>query len=214
MERRRKWTGWLILPVVLAVATTLVWIRHARPNLITTEDIAIFAAMITFAATFTAVRAAQASRDAAEDSRRALRLHFRPGNVRIGFSTRDPGDPDAPMLYTQIPDPAPLWISLTSWDDSEREYELVWTRDDNKAETRNVVLPAHGDGRPVLLVGIAAREDQTGPTREIIAAIPLLILRCRDDQTGALWRASKSFPTPTPLGSYVLTFDLEKEQNQ
>jgi hypothetical protein len=206
--------GWLILPVALAVATVLVWVSHTWSKLVTTQDIAIFAAMITFAATFTAVRAAQASRDAAEDSRRALFLHFRPGKVRIGFSTRDPSDPNAQMLYTPIPDPAPLWLSLTSWDDTEREYELVWTRDDNKAETRNVVLPAHGEGRPVLLDGIAAREDQSGPTPEIIAAIPRLILRCRDGQTGAMWRASKSFPTPAPLGSYALTFDLDEGQTQ
>jgi len=50
--------GWLILPVALAVATVLVWVSHTWSKLVTTQDIAIFAAMITFAATFTAVRAA------------------------------------------------------------------------------------------------------------------------------------------------------------
>lgn len=199
----------LILPIALVAAIGLVWLRHARPKLITTEDIAIFAAMITFAATFTAVRAALASRDAAEDSRRALRLHFRPGKVRIGFTARDPGDPTAQMVSAPVPNPAPLWLSVTSWDDMDREYELVWIRDDNKTEARNIVVPAHGEGRPVLLAGIGAREDRNGPTVEILAAVRL-ILRCRDDQTGALWKASKSFPTPTPLGSYALTFDLDE----
>jgi hypothetical protein len=93
------------------------------------------------------------------------------------------------MLYAPVPDQAPLWLTLTSWDNEDREYELVWIRDDNKTEVRHINLPAMGDSPPVLLSGIAAREDRSGATVQVFAVMPRLTLHCRDDRVGAWWRA-------------------------
>jgi hypothetical protein len=213
--RRGSRVAYLIIPGVLVVAALVIFLRHQWPKLITSEDVAIFAAALTLAATVTAVRAAQASRDAAQDSRRALQLHFQPGDIRVGFQTRKPNDPNAAMPWTAVPDPALLWVTLALWAPVQAEYKLVWVDDDGQAHEHYIAIgdmspDAAAEVEPVLLKGIKAREDRSGPIVETVASIPRLSVYCRDRRVQADWQATFRQPDSTALGSYRLRFELER----
>jgi hypothetical protein len=62
---------------------------------------------------------------------------------------------------------------------------------------------------PVLLTGIEAREDRSGPTSQVVASIPRLTLYCQDSHVRAKWQATFRMTTRTALGSYRLQFELE-----
>lgn len=206
---RRIWLPIITVLVVVGTAAIIV-LRHKFPKAITTEDTAIVAASLTLLATIVAYWSAKESRDAATDSRRALRLHFRPGDVRIGFSVRDPNDMNAQMAYTSVPSPARLWVSLTFWPPTQSTYQVVWVGDDGQARSpRWINPPPGGDYGWLLLEGISAEETKSadGPP-QIRAEVRQLKILCTDDQSGARWEASRSWPAGSFLGSYALPFEL------
>jgi hypothetical protein len=207
--RKNDWLFWLLIPAVLVCAAAAVVVRHQWPKLFTADDIAIFGAALTLAATITAVKAAQASRDAASDSRRALQLHFQPGDVRVEFRVRDPNNPDAKMVWNQVPDGAPLWLHLIFWQPMQSEYEIVWVDSSGRSSApRHLRPPVGGECEPLLLDGLTGREDRSDSFPRVIAAVPKLLITCRDDRAQARWSTSMSVPTPEELGSRALTFEL------
>jgi hypothetical protein len=213
--RRGSRVAYLIIPGVLVVASLVIFLRHQWPKLITSEDVAIFAAALTLAATITAVRAAQASRDAAQDSRRALQLHFQPGDIRVGFQVRKPNNLNTAMPWTAVPDPAPLWVTLALWAPVQAEYKLVWVDDDGQSHEHYIPVgdmppDAATEVEPVLLTGIKAREDRSGPVVQTLASVPMLSVYCRDRRVQADWQATLRQPGSTALGSYRLRFELER----
>jgi hypothetical protein len=210
VSRGKNWVGWLTIPSVLAIAVVASVLRHIHPRLFTSEDISTFGTALTLAATLTAVRAAQASRDAAKDSRRALQLHFRPGDVRVQFHVRDPKDPNAQMPWNKLPTNPPLWISLVFWQPTQALYEVLWVGTDG--ETRRMKRAPHpgGEADPIRLDGLVGREESGGSGINVVAAIPHLVIRCVDDKGAADWVTDPiQAPTPVNHGIKALRFEVD-----
>ncbi|WP_157517484.1 hypothetical protein [Micromonospora rifamycinica] len=204
---KRRMALFISVSVVVMGAVAMIWLRHSRPKLVTEEDIGIAAAAVALITAFLTYQAASESRTAATESRRALQLHFRPSNVRLGFSVRDPGDPQSQLLSTPVSDPAPLWASMIFQGDLQDDYEVVWIDDNGVARSPRHVRPEiSGQEITVQLEGIQAAEATDG-FRLPIAAIHSLKIYCKDAHSGARWCASFSSPRQ-PLGSYRLRFEL------
>lgn len=203
--KRNRWATWF-LAAVAAIGITAIVVHHLRPKSITSDDISIIGTALTLAATGLAFRAAQESRDAADESRRALTLHFRPGSVRIEFRVRDPRDPETQMGWTPVPSPAPLFAVILFRDEIQDEYTLEWV--DGYGATRSItVIPTPGVEQVYKIDGVDAEEDRTGPFAQVVAAVPRLSLACRDLHVGAQWKATRSWPVRQALGSYGFTFE-------
>ncbi|MBW4704615.1 hypothetical protein [Micromonospora sp. RL09-050-HVF-A] len=204
---KRRVALFSFVSVVVVGAVVVIWLRHSRPKLVTEEDIGIAAAAVALITAFLTYQAASESRTAATESRRALQLHFRPGNCWLGFSVRDPGDPQSQLLSTPVSDPAPLWAKMIFHGDLQDDYEVVWIDDSGVARSPRHVRPEiSGQEIAVKLEGIQASEATEGP-RQPIAAIHSLKIYCKDSHSGARWCASFSSPRQ-PLGSYRLRFEL------
>lgn len=196
-----------VIGLLLSCAAALVVLRHQHPKLITSEDIAIFAAALTASTAALSFAAAREARAAASDSRRALQLHYMPANVRLGFTLRDPNDPSAQMHYVPLPNPAYLWVTLLFWGDPQEEYSFVWVDDAGQSHERTV-MPVSSLEHHIRLDGIVGREDTSGPISQIRAGDVQLKLLCKDRSTRSSWRWSRVWRAGDPLGSYKVDFEL------
>lgn len=149
------------------------------------------------------------SKQAANDSRRALLLHFRPEDLRAAFNVRDPTDMYAQMLYTPLPATPVLWLTLTPQGQNPAEqYAVTWVRDDGSVSKPYEVSPGPGEDAHIRLDGVAATEDTSGPIRQTVAKLDRLTVECRDSAMKAHWQVTRRWPQRGPIGSYRLVFEL------
>ncbi|MFI6078874.1 hypothetical protein ACIA5C_45925 [Actinoplanes sp. NPDC051343] len=185
--------------------------HHHWRAVIATEDIPIITGWFSVASTTLAYLSAKASKAAADDSRRALLLHFRPESVRAAFSVRDPRSPEAQMPYMKVSSPAPLWLTLTPRGQNPAEtYTVVWVGDDNVPSARREVVLEPGRDEYLQLVGVAAEEDTSGAIRQTVAALSRLTIECRDNQMKAKWVKTRRWPERGALGSYLFESELDE----
>jgi hypothetical protein len=189
--RDRVWVGALTVALLALLAIVL---RHRWPKLITSEDIEIFSAALALIATGLAMVAARHSHESARESHRALALHFRPGPVRVGFSTVDPAQA-----------PAPLSISVAFWDPVQRQYEVKWIDHQGKSHDQTLTTEGGHTEHSIRLEGIVAEERQDGYP-QVVAAVPRLRFTCTDEHVRTVWHATMSEAPGTELGSYLLHF--------
>jgi hypothetical protein len=207
---RGRWlAGALFLLAMCALIVLSIAARRHWRTAITADDIPIITGWFAVASTTLAYLSAQASRAAADDSRKALLLHFRPEDIRAAFSVRDPGDPNAQMGWTPVASPAPLYLTLSALGQEPAEqYTVVWVDDSGAAVAPREVVLTPGREKHILLDGVAAEEDDSGPTRQTVAALTRLTVECRDGQMKSKWVCTMRWPQRGPLGSYRLEFEL------
>jgi hypothetical protein len=207
VRMRRGWRGRfvmvLVLVAVIAGTVLVIWARHRWPKAITGEDVAIFGSGLTLASTLLAYGAASESRSAATESRRALALHYRPGEVVVRFDTRSA---EVFQADRQLEGRLPLHAVLIFHEEFAEEYRVEWL--DVGGRTRSVQLTPNGMDQRVLLEGIEAHEVEDGPGYVPAAVIPRLTITCRDQRMGSAWTATRRWERGGPLGSHYLNFEF------